>query len=242
MSHAAVTADSRASRPGTENRLLTLVGGHFTRHTLIYVAGMLAVGPFGMISVAVMTRLLPPAQYGEIAILMFFAGYATMLYNTGSLQGTFMWAYGVSGGEGGEDADISSREVSSVSQRALGTGVVLTLIIVSVGTAVCCVLAPTLSQALLHRSSGASLVRWAAVSAAAGSLWRLTITVFRMERKPARFAAFNALRPLFVVAGSLVLVALGFGVQGAVAGTALGTFVACGFCIAMAHESYALAF
>jgi O-antigen/teichoic acid export membrane protein len=216
------------------------MGGRFTRDTLIYTIGMLAVGPFSLVSVAVLTRLMVPAQYGELAVLLFLAGYLTTLYNTGSLHGTFMLVYGASEGEG-DDVD-SDATITSAPKRALGTGVVLTLMIVSAGTALCCVFAPALSQMLLGHRSGAALVRWAAVSAAAGALWRLTVNVFRMERQPVRFASFNALRPLFVVGGTVPLVALGYGVQGALAGTALGTLAAVAVCIAMARRSYALAF
>lgn len=221
-------------------RLLTLTGGRFSRHTLIYIVGMLAVAPFSLVSVVVLTRLLVPAQYGEMAVLFVFAGFATVLYNTGSLHGTFMLVYGASEGEGDDIGTAGT--ITSTPRRALGTGVVLTLMIVTAGTAICFVLAPTLAQLLLHHRSGAALVRWAAVSAAAGSLWRLTINVFRMERQPGRFSFFNATRPLFVVAGSVPLVALGFGVRGAIAGTALGTIAATAVCIVIARRSYALAF
>jgi O-antigen/teichoic acid export membrane protein len=229
---------SEDSRIG--HRFLTLMGGRFTRDTLIYVVGQLAVGPFSLVSVVVLTRVLDPAQYGQLALLMFFAGYLTVVYNTGSLHGTFMWVYGVSEGEG-DDVD-SDTTITSTPERALGTGVALTLIIVSVGTVLCCLFAPALSRLLLQSGSDAALVRWAAASAAAGALWRLTVNVFRMERQPARYAAFNALRPLFVVGGSVPLVIFGFGVQGALAGTALGTLAATAICMIMARRSYALAF
>lgn len=221
-------------------RLLALTGGRITRHTIIYILGLLAVAPLSIVSVAVLTRLLAPAQYGQLGVLFVFAGFATVLYNTGSLHGTFMLVYGASEGEG--DDVGSEADITSAPRRALGTGVVLTLIIVTAGTAVCFVLAPAISQALLHHSSAAPLVRWAAVSAAAGSLWRLTVNVFRMERRPGRFSLLNATRPLFVVAGVVPLVALGFGVEGALAGTALGTLIATAVCIAMARRSYAFAF
>jgi SAM-dependent methyltransferase/O-antigen/teichoic acid export membrane protein len=224
------------------HRFLALTGGRITRDTLIYVLGLLAVGPFSIVSVAVLTRLMAPGQYGELAVMFFFAGYLTTLYNTGSLHGTFMLVYGASEGEG-DDID-SDASISSAPTRALGTGVLLTLAIVVAGTAVCFALAPSLAQLLLHHSTGQAraLVRWAAVSAAAGSLWRLTVNVFRMERRAVRFAVFNAVRPLLVVGGSVPLVALGFGVQGALAGTALGSLAATAVCIAMARRSYALAF
>ena len=236
----AVTADARSTDHKVRYRLLALSGGRVTRHTLIYIAGMLAVAPFSLASVVILTRLFVPSQYGDLGVLLVFAGFLTTLYNTGSLHGTFMWVYGVSEGEGDEIG--ADGKVTSVPRRALGTGVVLTLIIVTVGTALCFLAAAPLSQLLLHQRSGVALVRWAAVSAATGSLWRLTVNVFRMERQPARFALFNATRPLFVVAGTLPLVALGFGIQGALAGIALGTLMATGICVVMTRRSYALAF
>jgi O-antigen/teichoic acid export membrane protein/SAM-dependent methyltransferase len=222
------------------HKFLTLMGGRFTRDTAIYIVGALAVGPFSLISVMVLTRIMSPAEYGELALLFFFSGYLTILYNTGSLHGTFMLVYGASTGEG-DDIDSDSR-LSETPRRALGTGMTLTLIIVAAGTLVCFLFASTLSQALLHKRTGATLICWAAASAGAGSLWRLAVNVFRMERQAGRFATFNAVRPLFVVAGTVPLVVLGFGVQGALAGTTLGTLAAVAVCIAMARQSYALAF
>jgi O-antigen/teichoic acid export membrane protein len=245
-------APSMAARDGKPNdapnpedrrighRFLALMGGRFTRDTAIYAVGMLAVGPFSLVSVAVLTRLMVPSQYGELALMLFFAGYLTTLYNTGSLHGTFMWVYGATEGEG-DDVGADGK-IASTPRHALGTGVALTLIIVSAGTALCCLFAPTLAQLLVDRSSAAALVRWAAVSAAAGALWRLTVNVFRMERQAVRFASFNALRPMFVVGGTVPLVALGFGVQGALAGTALGTLAATAVCVVLTRRSYALAF
>jgi O-antigen/teichoic acid export membrane protein len=233
-------AAGSAEHRQTANRLLSLMGGRFTRDTLIYVAGMLAVGPFSLVSVAVLTRVMVPAQYGRLAVLMVFASYLTTLYNTGSLHGTFMYVYGASEGEG-DDVD-SDATITSVPRRALGTGVALTLMIVTLGTAVCWVLAPSLTGVLAMPATAATLVRLAAISAAAGALWRLTVNVLRMERRPERFAAFNALRPLFVVGGTVPLVVLGFGIKGALWGTTLGTLVATAACMSVAWRSYAFAF
>src|SRR5271165_5835432 len=246
MAQSAGTEDGAPNDRGVGHRLLTLTGGRLTRHTVIYIVGMLAVAPFSIVSVAVLTRLLVPAQYGRLGVMFVFAGFLTVFYNTGSLHGTFMLVYGASEGEG-DDVGAEAK-ITSAPRRALGTGVVLTLMIVTTGTAVCFAFSTELSQALLHHRpggyhrEGASLVRWAAVSAAAGSLWRLTVNVFRMERRPGRFALFNATRPLFVIAGVVPLVVLGFGTKGALAGTALGTLGATAVCVGMARRSYALAF
>jgi O-antigen/teichoic acid export membrane protein len=221
---------------------LTLMGGRVTRDTAIYVLGTLVVGPFSLISVIVLTRLMAPAAYGELGVLYVAAGALTMLYNTGSLHGTFMYVYGASEGEGGDDVDTGA-PITSTPRRAMGTGVLMTLAIVSFGTLIFCVAAPAIAHAFfanVHATPAA--VRWAAVSAAAGSLWRLTVNVFRMERRAISFSVFNALRPLFAVGGTVPLVALGLGVNGALAGTAIGSLAAAAVCVAAAHRSYALAF
>jgi O-antigen/teichoic acid export membrane protein len=237
-----VSAASTTARQPGRHSPLTLMGGRVTRDTAIYVLGTLIVGPFSLVSVAVMTRLLAPSAYGELAVLFVAAGALTTLYNTGSLHGTFMWVYGASEGEGGDDAQ-SAGAITSTPRRAMGTGVAMTLAIVSAGTAAICLFAPEISPVLFGGMGVApSAVRWAAVSAATGSLWRLTVNVFRMERRAISFGVFNALRPLFVVAFSLPLVLAGLGVNGALAGTALGSLVAAGVCVAVAHRSYALAF
>ena len=166
-----------------------------TRDTLIYVIGSLAVAPFSLVSVVVLTRLLNPTQYGQLAVLFVLAGFATIIYNTGSLHGTFMWTYGMSEGDAGDDVEVGV-SVTAAPRRALGSGVVLTLIIVSVCTTLWCLLAPQLTHVFVpDRGVHPSAMRWAAVSAGAGSLWRLCVNVFRMERRTVSFAAFNALRP-----------------------------------------------
>jgi O-antigen/teichoic acid export membrane protein len=232
----------RAEATGRAQRSpVTLLGGLITRHTMIYALGTLAVGPFSIVSVVLLTRLMAPSQYGDLAILLVFAGFLTTFYNVGTLHGTFLWVYGVSEGGEGDDVEIDAKTTTG-PRRALGTGVAITLIVVIAGTALCFLLAPALTHLGLDTPGGAASIRWAAISGATGSLWRLTVNVFRMERRPISFAALNCLRPLFVVGGAVPFVALGLGVDGALAGTALGTIIATLICIVAARRSYALAF
>jgi O-antigen/teichoic acid export membrane protein len=217
------------------------MGGRVTRDTVIYVLGTLVVGPFSLISVVVLTRVLSTAAYGELGVLFVAAGLLTTLYNTGTLHGTFMWVYGASEGEGGDDVETGG-PITSTPRRAMGTGMVITLVVVLVGTTILCALAPQLARTFFSKVHATpAAVRWAAVSAGAGSLWRLTVNVFRMERRAVSFSVFNALRPLFVVGGSVPMVLLGLGVDGALAGTAIGTLVAAAVCVAAARRSYAFA-
>jgi O-antigen/teichoic acid export membrane protein len=220
---------------------VTLLGGLITRHTMIYALGTLAVGPFSIVSVVFLTRLMAPSQYGDLAILLVFAGFLTTFYNVGTLHGTFLWVYGVSEGGEGDDVEVDAK-TTAAPRRALGTGVAITLIVLVAGTALCFLLAPALTHLGLDTPGGAASIRWAAVSGATGSLWRLTVNVFRMERRPISFAALSCLRPLFVVGGAVPFVAIGLGVNGALAGTALGTIIATLVCMFAARRSYALAF
>ena len=61
MAVPAVAAQGARKDQRLGHRLLTLTGGRVTRHTVIYIAGLLAVGPFSLVMVIVLTRLLVPA-------------------------------------------------------------------------------------------------------------------------------------------------------------------------------------
>ena len=219
---------------------IVLFGSRISRDTAIYVAGTAAVLPFGLVTIAVLTRYLSPSEYGELAIVFVFAGLLTTIYNIGSLQGVMMWVFGGSG----EEEAISSGSGAPAGQKreALGTGFVLTFAVVSVATLPVMAFAEPIARLLLGEGDHASAVRWAGASAAFGSIWRLVVNLFRMERRPVVFAVLNCLRPAFVLGCSIPLVAAGYGVTGAVAGTAIGTAVASLACFVLARGSYRLAF
>ena len=88
----------------------------------------------------------------------------------------------------------------------------------------------------------AGLVRWAALSGAAGGWWRFAGHVPRMERKPATFAFLYSLRPVCVIAVSLPLVISGAGARGALMGTTLGTLANIVVIMVVTRRSYAFGF
>ena len=69
------------------------------------------------------TRFLSPAEFGELALLMVFAAFLTIVYNVGMVQGTFMWVFGAAGEEEVEDAP-GKAAAAGTKRRALGTGLV----------------------------------------------------------------------------------------------------------------------
>ena len=57
-----------------------------------------------LISIIVTTRFLTPAEFGELALLLTFAAFLTVIYNVGILQGTFTYVFGSAGEEEVDDA------------------------------------------------------------------------------------------------------------------------------------------
>ena len=97
---------------------------------------MCSVFPFSLLQLAVFTRFLEPAEYGELALLMFFSGLSTMIMNLVTLQGALIVTYGHSGDDGGDDGmddgggdmgavdeDLGTQQLVKDRQLALTTGV-----------------------------------------------------------------------------------------------------------------------
>jgi O-antigen/teichoic acid export membrane protein len=195
-------------------------GAALTRDTSIYVIGAVIGFVLALVSIAVVTRFLSVAEFGQLALLLTFAAFLTIFYNVGTLQGTFLWVFGSAGEEDVEDDGESSQ--AGTKRRALGTGLIITLAIVLAGTLIVIPLSPWLAESMLGDSDQANLIVIAAISGAAGAVWRFVANILRMERKPKRFVALQSVRPVLVVGFVIAFTASGGGVEGAILGTTLG--------------------
>jgi O-antigen/teichoic acid export membrane protein len=229
-----------AARSDGHIALLTAVAARLGRHTAIYTAGFGTTLALSLVSVAVTTRYLSPAEFGKLGVLLIFAALLTVLYNLGSLQGAFQLVYGSSGEEDVPDADTAA--VAIDKRRALGTALALTLLIAGAGTALVASFAPTLAELFTGSARDADAVLLAAGSGALGSVWRLVSNVPRLERRPVRFALLSNLRPLLVIAGVIPLVAGGWGVDGVLLATLAGTLLASLAGIVLCRQSFWPAF
>jgi len=227
---------------------LARIGGQISRDTLVYAVSMAMVFPFSLVQVAVLTRYLDPAEYGDLSLLLIAAGALTLLMSMGILQGTLLRTYGY-GGDDDDDIDIVTvvdedgppRDVAQTlreKQTTLTTGVVLLFVLSVLITVPLIAAAPWVARVLLHDSSAGTLVTWACVSAAAGAVFRLTHNVLRMERRPYGFMAISALRPTLVVGLAALLVIQGLGVKGVLMATAAGTAAAALAAVAAAWRNY----
>ena len=219
------TADAGARERVREGDALTLFSGRVGRDAMIYGAtGVISI-VFGLVSVAVLTRICPPAQYGHLAVYTMFMVILMVIYNLGSLQGTMSFIFGGGGDEDDDDGDDlfdPAQITTGDRRRALGTGLILTLLLGVIGTIPIWFLAPDLAPIISKGSHSAGTVRWAAIGGAVSALWRLAGNVTRIERRPYSYAWLHALHPLLTMSVSIPLLATGYGVEGAVAGVAIG--------------------
>jgi O-antigen/teichoic acid export membrane protein len=214
-------------------------GAALTRDTSIYVIGAVIGFFLALISIAVVTRFLSVAQFGQLALLLTFAAFLTIIYNVGTLQGTFVWVFGSAGEEDIADEDVESSQAGT-KRRALGTGLIITAFICVAGTLVIVAAAPWFGEKLIGSSDDADLIIIAAISGATGAMWRMVTNILRMERKPKRFVALQSVRPVLVVAGVIAFTAAGMGVKGAILGTAIGGAVSVLVGLVVTRHSYVL--
>jgi O-antigen/teichoic acid export membrane protein len=223
-----------------QESLLTSFGRRLSRHTALYAAGAIATFLFSMVNVAALTRLLPIEEYGLLAVYLVLATLLTTVYNLGSLQGILISVFGVADGDA-ESAldDIDAEPLRDINrERALTTGVLLTVAIAGLGTLVVFATAPLLAD-LLGVPGQLEGVRLAALCGATGAVWRLVHNVARLERRPGAYSTLGLVRPALALALGVAFVVVGHGVEGALAGIALGTALAVPVAIVVGHRSYA---
>jgi O-antigen/teichoic acid export membrane protein len=224
---------------------MTLYGGAMTRAGSIFAIGMMAIVPFGVVSLAVTTRFLEPADFGRLAILFAIASVVTVVAGLGVFQGTLITVYGAVDDDEGGDVDVAAdssdverpQETSDERRRILGSGL---LILVVMATALCLMVAVAGSAvaALLLDSSWIGAIAWMSASAWAGAIWRVVHQVPRMERRPVRWAALQFLRPGLVLAGTVAALVAGLGIEGVLMATAAGTLLAAAFAFLISRRCF----
>lgn len=218
---------------------LASFGRRLGRHSGIYAVGHVAIFLFGMVNVAVLTRLLPIEEFGRLAVYLLLATLLATLYNLGSLQGVLMAVFGVADDEELAVEDEGERPQVKDRERALTTGVLLTAAIALLGTAVVFAAAPVFAT-LLGTPGELEAIRLAALCGATGAIWRLVHNVSRLERRPGLYSTLGVLRPALALAVGVPLVVAGFGVEGALIGLAAGTALAVPPAIVVGRRNYAL--
>ena|GEM_PF-2881230 len=244
--------DSLRQNSADSGHVMTLYGQSMTRAGSIFAIGIAAIVPFGVVSLAVTTRYLSPSEFGQLTVLFTVASILTVLCGLGFFQGTFMSTYGISddGEDGGADGDSgplmgtvafeTPQASSDERRRLLGTGL---LIVMAMSTVLCGIVAVLggLGVGMLFDHRWTSAVQWMAASAWTGAIWRMLSQIPRMERRAARWTSLQFVRPALVLAGTIVVLAMGLGINGVLAATAGGTLLAVLFAYFMSRQCFRFA-
>lgn len=215
------------------------LGTQVLRYSGIHGIGMVLANAITFAATIVVANAAEPAEFGQLGLLFFFAGLLTLLYTLASKQGTLKRTFG---GDDDDDDDEDEEDLSTDSRRSLGTGLVTITLVSAVGTALSIAFAQPIADVLLGDGADPTLIVYAALTGAAGAIFRVASIAIWIERRPYPYIAAEASRPLFVLIALIPLLLDGPPLDGAIAAQAIGTGVAALFSVALLRGSWAPVF
>ncbi|HEX6117608.1 MAG TPA: oligosaccharide flippase family protein [Solirubrobacterales bacterium] len=189
-------------------------------------------------SVAVVAFFLGPADFGRFGLLLFLAALLNTLFNLATKQGTFKRVFGMDDEDEDDDEADESAAATGGDRRSLGTGLWLTVTVSVVGTLLVIAFAEPIGDILLGGEHDRDLIAFAAVTGGLSAIFRLVSLVLWLERRPGAHVAVEVARPLLTLGAVIAFVASGAGLEGAIAGTALGTALTVAFGLVLLRGSF----
>lgn len=191
--------------------------GEFVRrlgHTSgIFGTGLAITAIAGIVTIAALTRVLTPAEYGQLGVLFVFSGLLALAMVYIVLPGTMSWTLGASD-EDDQGVATAERTTAEDPKVALFTGVSMMLGLMVVALVLVVALREPLSGLLVHgegRQTGVSLVLLAAANAMPTALIRLLSNILRYAGRPAQYIMVEVVRPVAVMVLAIGLVIGGHG-------------------------------
>ncbi|MCL4287884.1 MAG: oligosaccharide flippase family protein, partial [Thermoleophilia bacterium] len=194
-----------------------------------------------LVGAVVVAVFLGPADFGRYGLLLFAAAFLSFLFNLGSKQGTMKRTFG-GGDDDDEDDDEEEGDLAESRQRALGTGLILTLVVSAVGTALFVLFADAVSGFLLAGQDDPELIVWAGVAGGFGAVVRLGSLALWMEERPAAYIFVETLRPALALLIAVPLLAAGAGVEAAIGSYAVASAATALAVLYLLRRSVELAF
>jgi O-antigen/teichoic acid export membrane protein len=220
-------------RPGSG----AVLGAKVLRYSGIQGALLVTSNLLTFASVVVVAFFLGPAEFGRFGLLLFLSALLTVLFNLATKQGTFKRVFGMDDEDEDDEEDEAAAEIGG-DRRSLGTGLWLTVLVSTVGTLVVIALAEPIADLLLGGDGNQELVAFAAIAGGLGAIFRLSSLVLWLERRPGAHVAAEVARPLLILIAVVTFVATGSELEGAIAGTAIGSAVAVAFALVLLWGSY----
>jgi O-antigen/teichoic acid export membrane protein len=206
------------------------------RHSSVHLGGLFLVHLLTFASALVVAHYLGPAEFGLFGLLLVFASLITLLFKIATKRGTYMQVFG--GDDEDDDEDEEDLGTVGDRDRILGNGILLSLLLVAVVTAIVWPFADSIADLLLGDGADGMLIVWAAVAGGFEGVWTLTSNVVRLERRPVAFVLLSAVRPILLLAAVVALVAAGAGLEGAIAAWAIGTAVSAAISMVAIRPSF----
>src|SRR5699024_11092495 len=112
------------------------LGTQVLRYSGIHGIGMVLGNAVTFASTIVIANFSEPGEFGQLGLLLFYAGLLTVLFTLASKQGTLKRTFGGDDeDDDDEEEDEDDDEIAASPKRSLGTGLVTITIVSVVGTA-----------------------------------------------------------------------------------------------------------
>jgi len=177
-------------------------------------------------TIGVVAVHLGPSDLGRYSLLLFLGALVTFVFSLAAKPGTIRRTFG-GGDDDDDDDDDEKKEIASTSPKhTLGAGLLWAGVLGVVATALVVALREPIGDALLGGEHDATLIMWAGILGGAGILYKVASISLWFERRPGAFLISEVMRPGLSLAVMIGLLAAGGGVEGAIAGVAIGTLAA----------------
>jgi O-antigen/teichoic acid export membrane protein len=205
----------------------TRFAGRIGRHAFAYGAGSFSTGLAALVSVAVFTRFLDPAEFGKMAVLTTVATIATLISSLTILPGTMRRVYGTTGDAevGDIDAEDLAATVSKDPRLALSTGLAMTIALGALLLVVTLALQGMLAG-LFGGAGDASLIVLAVGAGVAATLMRFGQYILRLQMRSLAYLAVSVICAFASIGLAIPLLARGLGVEAVLLGLIVGNVLA----------------
>jgi hypothetical protein len=217
--------DRPSKRPDRGGGTGAALGTQLLRFSGIHGLGMLLGNIVTFVSTIVIANFSEPGEFGQLGLLLFYAGLLTILFTLASKQGTLKRTFGGDDDDDDDDDEDEDEELAVSPKRSLGTGLVTITIVSVIGTALSIAFADPISHYLLG-DADPSLVMYAALAGGTAAVYRVSSIAIWIERRPYSYIAVEVAKPIFILAAVVPLLIAGLSIKGAIAGQAIGTGLA----------------
>ena len=201
------------------------LGFRLIQYSGIQGVALVAGNILQLTTIGLVAGYLGPSDLGRYSLLLFLGALITMIFSLAVKPGTIRRTFGGGDDDDDDDEDEDKEVASSSPKHTLGAGLLWAGILGAAATALVVVLREPIGNALLGGEHDAVLVLWGGLLGAGGILYKVGSISLWFERRPTAFLIVEIARPGLSVAIMWVLLATGVGLEGAIAGAAIGTVV-----------------